>query len=72
MHRVPLNDFTDWNEIIEYDFCPHRDYQIAVSHKVKSFQQTGSFATGVSENKDKTPKHENQCFGPLVMVSTNT
>ena len=34
------NDFTDWNEkkIMEYDFCPHREYLVVVSHKVKSFQ----------------------------------
>jgi len=23
--------------MIEYDFCPHREYLVAVSHKVKSF-----------------------------------
>ena len=31
-------------KIKEYDFCPHREYQ--VSHMVKSFQYTGSLATG--------------------------
>ena len=31
---------------IEYDFCPHRENLVVVSHKVKSFQWTGSFATG--------------------------
>ena len=25
-------------KIIEYDICPHREYLVEVSHKVKSFQ----------------------------------
>ena len=25
-------------KIIENDFCPHREYQVSVSHKVKSFE----------------------------------
>ena len=33
-------------KILEYDLCPHREYLVVVSHKVKSFQYTGSFATG--------------------------
>ena len=32
--------------MIEYDFCPHLEYLVAVSHKVKSFQITDSSATG--------------------------
>ena len=39
---------------IEYDFCSHREYQVAVFHKVKSFQQTGSFATGSLNLKNIT------------------
>ena len=31
------NDFTG-EKNIEYDFCPHREYIVALSHKVKSFQ----------------------------------
>ena len=43
------NDFTDWNEkknlrtgtrkIVEYDFCPHREYLVAVSHKENHFSK---------------------------------
>ena len=34
------NDFKDLKEkkIIEYDFCPHREYLVAVSDKVKPLQ----------------------------------
>ena len=33
-------------KIIKYDFCQHQEYLVPVSHNVKSFQKTGSFATG--------------------------
>ena len=34
------NDYTEFEQEknIEHDFCPHRQYIVAVSHKVKLFQ----------------------------------